>query len=71
MWTDTSEVHDLCMQNIEYTQQLITDLRRKREGDARSRRLARVDDEPTSQPTAPSARWHHVPGLGHYSLARG
>ena len=67
----TSEVHDQCMENLYFTQQLIIDLRNAKETEACRRRLAKGDAEPVTCPAQPGRRYHRVIARRRISLAGG
>ena len=58
------------MENLYQTQQLVIDLRRAKEADARRHRLVRGAREPAGRRTHSSARRHRVSAFGRHSLAR-
>jgi len=62
MWPNTSEAHDLGMNNVYQAQQRVSDIRQAREADARNRRL-RKDGRAAMHETADpvdTVRHHHL-----------
>lgn len=70
MCPGTSEVHDLSMQNLHQTQELVIDLRRAKEADAQRHRLVKGDDERAGGVAQPCERRPVRSTSGRQSLAR-